>query len=164
MSRIIVITVLLATTVIIAGAGAAASPIEYEPIYYDDQVYQAINPGGQSNNRNQLTYGCFDLGPDLNGKAASATIPVYAVLWSGANQHVCPDGSLAHDHVVVAVPGEAGWSPHWKVVFIIPIDENVLELPFTSNEQVEAAIAAGQVAVVETGLIINAPVVKRAGS
>lgn len=159
-----IVTLAFVAALMIVPVAAGARELHYEPIYFDDEVYLAINPGGQSANANQLTFGCFNLGPDLNGKARAEPIPIYAVLWSGANQHVCPDGSLAHDHVATAIPGAPGWSPHWEVVFIIPIDESVLDLPFTSAEDVEAAIAAGQVLVQETGLVINAPVVKRSGS
>jgi hypothetical protein len=154
---------LLVVALVMQMTDAQANPIQYEPIYYDDQVYIAQNPGGHSHNHNQLTFGCFNLGPDLNGNTNSATIPIYAILWSGATQHVCPDGSLAHDHVAVAIPGTPDFTPHWRVVFVIPVSEADMELPLTSEAAVNAAIAAGQVVTVDTGLVINAPVVRRSG-
>ena len=157
------IVVLLTINLVMGLTGAQANPIQYEPIYYDDQLYIAQNPGGHSQNHNQLTFGCFNLGPDLNGTSNSPTIPIYAVLWSSATQHVCPDGSLAHDHVAVAIPGTPNFTPHWRVVFVIPVSEAEMELPLTSEAAVNAAIAAGQVVTVDTGLVINAPVVRRSG-
>ena len=157
------IVVVLTVNLVMGWTGAHANPIQYEPIYFDDQVFIAQNPGGHSHNHNQLTFGCFNLGPDLNGKSKSATIPIYAILWSGATQHVCADGSLAHDHVAVAIPGTPDFTPHWRVIFVIPVSEADMELPLTSEAAVNAAIAAGQVITVDTGLVINAPVVRRSG-
>ena len=162
MTRRILVTLMVASLLITGALGVSADELEYEPIYYNDELYLAINPGGHSANPNQFTFGCFNLGPNLNGKPHVPSIPIYAVLWEGASQHSCPDGSFAHDHVATAIPGTPGFVPHWKVIFIIPVSDT-LQLPLTSAEAVEAAIAAGQVVVVDTGLIINAPVVRRSG-
>jgi len=150
----------------LAGAQSSDHDDEYEALYYDGEVYLAINPGGHSANPNQLTFECFNLGPDLNGTSAGATrsLPtLYAVLWPGATHHRCPDGTFAHDHVATAIPGTLGSSPHWRAVFVIPVSEDVT-LPLTSAAAVEAAAEAGHVVLIDTGLIINGPVVRRSGS
>jgi hypothetical protein len=138
-----------------------AAPPELEPVYYNDELYLATSPGGHSSNPNQLTFGCFSLGPDLNDGEPVESIPLYAVLWPGG-EHACPDGTFTHDHVATAVPGTPGFRPHWRLIFAIPVSEDVV-LPLTSAAAVEEAVAAGQVLLVDTGVIVNAPLVRRAG-
>jgi hypothetical protein len=149
----------------LSGAQSSGHDHQYEQLYYNGESYLAINPGGHSANPNQLVFECFNLGPDLNDTSADATrsLPtLYAVLWPGATQHRCPDGTFTHDHVATALPGTPGFSPHWRAVFVIPVSEDVA-LPLTSSAAIEAAAQAGQVVLIDTGLIINGPVVHRSG-
>jgi hypothetical protein len=155
------LAVLVGGTCVAAGLSAQSGPVEYESFYYNDEIYTALSPGAHSANPNQVTFECFSLGPDLNEKPGLETIPMYVVIWPGGH-HRCPAGGFEHDHVATAIPGSEGYTPHVRAVFVIPLDPSVL--PLTSAAAIEAAEAAGQVLVIDTGIVFNAPVVRRAAS
>ena len=82
------------------------------------------------------------------------------ILAPGATQVACPDGTLRHDHVLSAVPGSAGYTGAWTIVLALPGPAfDVADMPYTSVAAVDAAVAAGELVLVETGIRFVAPVV-----
>lgn len=151
---------------LVAGAvPVAAQPpagqLGVETGYYDGHTVTFLQPSATSSNPNQGQFFCFPLGPDLSGGNRAAAAPtLYVILAPGATQHSCPDGSLRHDHVLTTAPGSPGYTGAWSLVLVEPTNTFVpAEMPFTSAAAVQAALAAGQVALVETGVRIIAPVV-----
>jgi hypothetical protein len=54
--------------------------------------------------------------------------------------------------VVSEIPGEAGYNPWWEVILVVVLDDrDVTTDPFTSEEELLEAEAAGEVALIETG-------------
>jgi len=67
------------------------------------------------------------------------------------------------DHVLgEAIPGMAGYNPYWDVVFVtVNTDRNLATDPFTSEDDILAAAAAGDVTLDDTGFILLCQVVSR---
>jgi hypothetical protein len=99
--------------------------------------------------------------PNLNDKPEVETTPLYVVIRPGGH-HSCPGGSFEHDHVATAIPGSEGYTPHVRAVLAVLFDPSVL--PLTSAAAIEAAEEAGEVIVIDTGLVIDAPVAGRGAS
>ena len=88
-------------------------------------------------------------------------MPIFYTLFvPGATQMMCPDGTLVHDMVLTAVPGDPGYNgavrlwrcgpgPNWATANT---------MPYTSAAEVEAGIAAGALSCSRRG-ILAAPVV-----
>jgi hypothetical protein len=139
--------------------GPPAEQVELEPSYYNGRVYQLAIPSAKSGNPNQATFACFNLGPDLTDQTTGPYGILYVILVPGATQVACPDGSLRHDHVLSAVPGVDGYMPRWKIILALPGPAfNPAQVPFTSTSAVEAGVLAGQLELLDTGIIFNAPV------
>jgi hypothetical protein len=144
-------------------AGAEGPPpeqLELEPSYYNGNVYLLAIPSAKSANPNQATFACFNLGPDLTDQQTGPYGTLYVILAPGATQVACPDGSLQHDHVLSAVPGVEGYVPFWRIILALPgpgFDISIM--PVTSVAGVEAAVQAGQLELVDTGIVFNAPVI-----
>lgn len=146
------------------GSAAALAPpgvLEYEPSYYKGQTVVIQIPSAKSANPNQAHFACFALGPDLSTANRSAQAPaLYVVLAPGATQVACPDGTLRHDHVLSVVPGSTGYTGAWTIVLAVPGPAfDVSNMPYTSVAGVDAAVAAGQLVLVDTGITFIAPVV-----
>ena len=146
------------------GSAAALAPpgvLEYEPSYYEGRTLVLQIPSATSANPNQAHFACFALGPDLSTTKRSAPAPaLYVILAPGATQVACPDGTLRHDHVLSAVPGSAGYTGAWTIVLALPGPAfEVSNMPYTSVSAVEAAVAAGELVLVDTGIVFVAPVV-----
>src|SRR5262249_37908797 len=146
------------------GSAAALAPpgvLEYEPSYYEGRTVVIQIASATSANPNQAHFACFALGPDLSSAERSAPAPsLYVILAPGATQVACPDGTLRHDHVLAAVPGSAGYTGAWTIVLALPgVAFDVSNMPYTSVAEVDAAVAAGELVLVETGLTLVAPVV-----
>lgn len=151
---------LLHPAVLAAADGPPPDQLELEPSYYNDDVYLLSIPSAKSANLNQAIFACFNLGPDLPNQRAGPYGRLYVILAPGATQVACPDGSLRHDHVLSAVPGVDGYVPFWRIILATPgpgFDISIM--PVTSVAGVEAAVQAGQLELLDTGIVFNAPVI-----
>lgn len=140
-------------------AAKAMNAMPSELAYYNGVVYEWQSPAGTSNDPNQLVRACFMLGPDVNGHPSGPAGRLYAIVAPGATQHACPDGTRRHDHVLSAVPGVSGYTPHWHLLNVVPgANFTIAIMPLTSEAAVLAAAAAGQVQIIDTGVTIIGPV------
>jgi hypothetical protein len=77
------------------------------------------------------------------GDLRNVAIPLYAF---------GPPGSQPQPDVLPLIPGQRGYRPWWKVIFVAVLDgRDVSTNPFTSEAEILAAQAAGDVELVETG-------------
>ena len=160
------LALLSATVALLVGggsAGALAPPgtLEYEPSYYEGTRVVIQIPSATSENRTQAHFACFALGPDLSTASRAASAPaLYVILAPGATQVACPDGTLRHDHVLSAVPGSPGYTGAWTIVLAVPgANFDIAKMPYTSVAEVEAGVAAGELVLMQTGIVFVAPVV-----
>jgi hypothetical protein len=140
--------------------GPPPDQLELEPSYHNGDVYLLAIPSAKSGNPNQAEFACFNLGPDLTDQQTGPYGTLYVILASGATQVACPDGSLRHDHVLSAVPGVEGYVPFWRIILATPgpgFDTSIM--PITSVAGVEAAVHGGQLELLDTGIVFNAPVI-----
>ena len=144
-----------------AGALAPPGTLEYEPSYYEGTRVVIQIPSATSENRTQAHFACFALGPDLSTASRAASAPaLYVILALGATQVACPDGTLRHDHVLSAVPGSPGYTGAWTIVLAVPgANFDIAKMPYTSVAEVEAGVAAGELVLMQTGIVFVAPVV-----
>jgi hypothetical protein len=102
---------------------------------------------GFSNGR---TIHYYDLGP-VKVAAGNVIAPLYTVTNPvGTQQH-----NIAEENIA---PGQTKYPPLWgiiKVTFKAGVKPHLL----TSYKQIEAAKAAGQVAIAKTTLVVNCPVI-----
>lgn len=148
---------------VLAG-GPPPEQIELEPSYYNGEVYLLAIPSAKSANPNQAVFACFNLGPDMTDQKPGPFGTLYVILTPGATQVACPDGSLRHDHVLSAIPGVDGYVPRWQIILAVPgpaFDPAIM--PVNSVAAVQAAVQAGQLVLLNTGLVFNAPVIGQAG-
>jgi hypothetical protein len=140
------------------GTAASSKGPLIEPAYYDGDEVGLLVPSGSSNNPNQIVSACFYLGPRHRSNEATSTL--YALFVPGATQFSCQDGSRLHDHVIATAPGDPGYSGAWTVVRVTPgpnFDES--DMPYKTETQVLAGVAAGELVLAETGFTFRAPVV-----
>src|SRR5215216_1130161 len=65
-----------------------------------------------------------------------------------------PIGNQPQPDVLPRIPGERGYRPWWEVIFVAVLDgRDVSTDPFTSEAEILAAEAAGQVELVDTEVI-----------
>lgn len=137
-----------------------------EPAYFNGRLYEFHIASVTSQNKNEFVSGCFNLGPINTGLPHGPMGQLYALFVTGATMHSCPDGSNLHDHLLSAVPGSPGYHPLWQVLIVVDgpnPDPSII--PIKSVAALQAAVAAGQVAILSfDGTIIEAPVVGPAGS
>ena len=148
-------------TVGISAASAQGNHPRVERAYFDGETTAFLQPAATSTDPNQGIFACFNLGPDLaeNGRAAPSP-PLYVILNPYATQDGCPDGSLAHDHVLSTAPGHPGYSGSWTLVPTVPGPNfDPADMPFTSEAAVQAGVDSGKLLLVQTGVEILAPVV-----
>jgi hypothetical protein len=140
---------------------APPGTLEYEPSYYGGRQVVIQLPAATSADPNQAHFACFALGPDLStATRAASPPPLYVILAPAATQVACPDGTLRHDHVLLAVPGSPGYTGAWTIVLTLPGPNfDVAEMPYTSVAAVQAAVAAEELVLVQTGIMFVAPVV-----
>jgi hypothetical protein len=142
-----------------AAAASTADAGTSEVAFYQGTLYQWMSPAGSSNDPNQLVRACFHLGPDLTGHPSGPAGRLYAIVVPGATQHACPDGSRRHDHVLSAIPGAPGYVPRWHLINAVPGPNfSINIMPLTSEEAVLAAAAAGQIVLIQTGVVVMGPV------
>lgn len=166
MKRKMFISILLCTALLLypavfaAADGPSPDQLELEPSYYNGDVYVLAIPSAKSANPNQAAFACFNLGPNLTDQQTGPYGTLYVILAPGTTQVGCPDGSLRHDHVLSAVPGVEGYVPFWRIILATPgpgFDISIM--PVTSVDSVEAAVQAGQLELLDTGIVFNAPVI-----
>lgn len=160
------LVLLSSVAALLAGGGSAAAlappgTLEYEPSYYEGSTVVIQIPSATSANPNQAHFACFALGPDLFTASRSAPAPpLYVILAPGATQVACSDGTLRHDHVLSAVPGSPSYTGVWTIVLAVPGPNfDVAKLPYTSVAALDAGVAAGELVLVQTGILFVAPVV-----
>lgn len=143
---------------------------EIFPAYYEDTVVSfMMGPSGNSSNPNQVLGGvnCFGLGPDTSGTSRRGDVPImYTLFVPGATQMSCPDGTLRHDMVLTAVPGDPGYQPAVRIVRCVPGPNWANPaigpaFPYTSAAEVQAAIASGKLTCAAPSPVRMAPVVGR---
>ena len=81
-------------------------------------------------------------------EAGNTVAPIWAVTNGTADQR----------NVIDVVPGDAGYTPLWGVRMVTWKD-GVAPRTLRSAEEVDAALAAGEVTIEETDLVVNCPVV-----
>ena len=152
---------LLAVAALLTAATAASSKdVLIEPAYYEGAEVGLLVPSGSSANPHQVMSGCFRLGPAHQGQEATAAL--YALFVPGATQFSCPDGSRVHDHVITAAPGDPGYTGAWTVVLVTPGPNfDIGDMPYTSEAEVLAGVAAGELVLTDTGFSFRAPLVSR---
>ena len=158
-AAVAVMVTVLAGVAISAGGGPLL-----EPTYYEGTEVGLLVPSGASHNPNQVFGGggCFPLGPDMAQTGREKTAVLYALFVPGATQYgfQCANPALRHDHVITTAPGESGYSGAWRVWRVTPGPRfSVAEMPYTTEEQVQAGIAAGKLVAADTGFEFRAPVV-----
>lgn len=83
-------------------------------------------------------------GVDHRGVTRRAAIPLYAF---------GPPGNQPQPDVLSAIPGVKGYNPWWQVFFVIPTDGRDLTTnPYTSEAELLAAQAAGDVIIIPTNI------------
>jgi len=158
MRKLATAIVLSAVAIAIAVVPAAARSVE--DAYYNGRVVQFQLPSSASANPNQTIIGCYHAGPNITAASRPAPANLYALFVPGVTQHSCPDGSLAHDHVLSAVPGSPGYSAAWALIQVVPGPNfSVADMPYTSEAAVLAGAAAGKLVLIPTGITLLAPVV-----
>jgi hypothetical protein len=107
------------------------------PTWFDGQI-EYIIPGVSGN----------VVGVDHQAIASKAANPIYVV----AGQPV--------SHVLSTVPGLAGYNPYWDVITVtVNTDRDLTTDPFTSEDEILAAAANGEVTLNDTGFILLCQVV-----
>jgi hypothetical protein len=150
---------------VVAGVAFSANggPL-LEPSYYEGEEIGLLVPSGSSHNANQVFGGggCFPLGPDMGATGRAKAAVLYALFVPGATQYgfQCANPALRHDHVITVAPGDAGYSAAWRVWRVTPGPNfSAADMPYTTEAQVLAGIAAGKLVAVDTGFEFRAPVV-----
>jgi hypothetical protein len=151
-----------AATTLLAGSAVAGQP-RVETGFYNGQTVEFLQPAVFSSKPNGGVFACFGLGPNLAGTSRSANTPnLYVILNDAATQDHC-DGdptALRHDHVLSTAPGRDGYTGSWTLVLAVPGPAfDVADMPFTSVAQVQAAVGAHKLVLVDTGSTMIAPVI-----
>lgn len=158
MRKLATAIVLSAIAIAIAVVPAAARSVEDG--YYNGHVVQFQLPGSDSANPNQTIIGCYHAGPNITESSRPAPAKLYALFVPGVTQHSCPDGSLAHDHVLSTAPGSPGYSGAWSLIQVVPGPNfSVADMPYTSEAAVLTGAAAGKLVLIPTGINLLAPVI-----
>lgn len=137
------------------------SPDGTEVGYYNGVVYRWQFPSGTSNDQRELFLpDCFNAGPDFTQREVQAGVgSLYAIFLPSATQHMCPDGSDLHDHVLSAVPGQPGGEVFWDLKEVWPgpnYDPSLGTL--TSEEAILSAASHDQVIIIDDQIVLHAVV------
>jgi hypothetical protein len=143
-----------------AGAGSGGQR-RIEPGWYDGHQVSFLQPSLFSAKPNGGVLGCFGLGPDLTG-INRPTSPLYVIFDQTATQDHCDGDATAfrHDHVLSVAPGDPGYTGAWTLVLLVEASPGSIDLaahPFTTAQQVTAAIAAGTLVDVTSVFAPDAP-------
>lgn len=161
--RIAIVVVVVLGAAIVAGTAGAGSggSLRIEPGWYDGHQVSFLQPSLFSAKPNGGVLGCFGLGPDMAG-INRPTRPLYVIFDQTATQDHCDGDPTAfrHDHVLSVAPGDPGYTGAWTLVLLVEASPASIDLaaqPFTTAEQVTAAIAAGTLVDVTSLFSPNAP-------
>ena len=111
------------------------------PAWWNNEIVTIIP--GVSNNVVGIT------SPTIAAKVAN---PLYVVADSQVVNHV----------LGVAIPGVAGYHPYWDLVFVTVLDgRNLVTDPFTSEAEILAAWANGEVSLDDSGFILLCQVIRK---
>ena len=161
--RIIIVAVAVVGAAIVAGTAGAGSggSLRIEPAWYNGQPISFLQPSLFSAKPNGGVLGCFGLGPDLSG-INRPTSPLYVIFDQTATQDHCDGdpGAFRHEHVLSAAPGDSGYTGAWTLVLLVEASPSSIDLatqPFTTAEQVRAAIADGTLVDVTSVFSPDAP-------
>jgi hypothetical protein len=146
--------------VLVAAVTASASSYTlFEAAYYNGDRITLLIPAHVSEDPNQFGSGCFDLGPTQNWPRPIAKL--YTMFLPGATSGSCPDGSFRHDHVTSTAPGDPDYTGAWRVMRVLPGPNfDIANMPYTSEAEVLAGAAAGELVLADTGASIRASVVR----
>ena len=112
------------------------SPI---PAWYNGEIVHII-PGVSKN----------VVGVDHQAIADHAANPIYVVIDQPSPDHVLGE----------AIPGMAGYNPYWDIFYVtVNTDRDLATDPFTSEDEILAAAAVGDVTLHDTGKILLCQVV-----
>ena len=161
--RIAIVAVVVVGAAIVVGTAGAGSGgnLRIEPSWYAGHQVSFLQPSVFSAKPNGGLLGCFGLGPDLTG-INRPTRPLYVIFDQTATQDHCDGDPTAfrHDHVLSVAPGDPGYTGAWTLVLLVeasPASRDLATDPFTSAQQVTAAIAAGTLVDVTSLFSPNAP-------
>jgi hypothetical protein len=162
-NRVAVVAVVVLGAAIAAGAAGAGSGgvVRLEPSWYDGHQVTFLQPSLFSAKPNGGVLGCFGLGPDLAG-INRPTRPLYVIFDQTATQDHCDGAPTAfrHDHVLSVAPGDPGYTGAWTLVLLVEASPASIDLatqPFTTAQQVRAAIDAGTLVDVTSVFSPDAP-------
>lgn len=159
---VITAVVLLGAAMLVGTAGAGSGGnLRIEPGWYDGHHVSFLQPSLFSAKPNGGVLGCFGLGPDLTG-IDRPTSPLYVIFDQTATQDHCDGDATAfrHDHVLSVAPGDPGYTGAWTLVLLVEAAPGSIDLatdPFTTAQQVTAAIAAGSLVDVTSLFAPDAP-------
>ena len=161
--RIAAVAVALLGAAIVAGTAGAGSggSLRIEPGWYAGHEVSFLQPSVFSAKPNGGVLGCFGLGPDLAG-IDRPTSPLYVIFDPTATQDHCDGDPTAfrHDHVLSVAPGDPGYTGAWTLVLLVEASPGSTDLatqPFTTAQQVKAAIAGGSLIDVTSVFAPDAP-------
>jgi len=102
-------------------------------------------------------------GVNHSGITNNAANPLYLDGASTLDPNNQLSGLLHVDHILgVAVPGVAGYNPWWDVILVIyPSTGQLADFGFTSEAEILDARDAGDVVLVDTGIVLLCQVVSR---
>lgn len=143
-----------------AGAGSGGD-LRIETAWYGGHQVTFLQPSLFSAKPNGGVLGCFGLGPDMRG-ISRPTQPLYVIFDQTATQDHCDADPTAfrHDHVLSVAPGDPGYTGAWTLVLLVEANPGSRDLaiqPFTTAQQVTAAINAGTLVDVTSVFSPNAP-------
>lgn len=147
--------------VLVALPVTAGTSTQYDAAYYEGDEVVMVIPSHTSANPNQFESACFDLGPQANWPRPTATM--YTMFLPGATQAACADGSLRHNHVISTAPGDSDYTGAWRIIRVTRGPNfDIAKMPYTSEGEVLAGAAAGELVLTDTGasvrsLVVGAP-------
>src|SRR5215470_17593666 len=161
--RIAIAAVVVLGAVVAAGTAGAGSGgnLRIETAWYSGHLVTFLQPSLFSAKPNGGVLGCFGLGPDLAG-TKRPTRPLYVIFDQTATQDHCDGDPTAfrHDHVLSVAPGDPGYTGAWTLVLLVESNPGSIDLasqPFTTAQQVTAAINAGTLVDVTSVFSPDAP-------
>jgi hypothetical protein len=119
------------------------------PLYLIVYPNSAAESVGVMNCAHEGGDNCPDHGPDISNVAAQVVPGVYG------------DGVWGHDHIVDG-PGGSEFNVAWHVILVLFTNKEAANAHITTEEQLDAAIDAGDAFEISTDIIFNCNVVSAA--
>jgi hypothetical protein len=134
-SRRVLATLIVGLTAAVLVPGPAASQPPRNPAYYQGEVVFFLIPSTQVFGVDQI--------PD------HVSLPLYFF-----------PGPRRQFDVIGVAPGDAGYNPWWRVFVVIPLDGRDVSVdPFTSEQEILDAAAAGTVRLIRTNVVFLCQIV-----